>query len=368
MHKYPNVYIVDPDKWSFIETIGVSDVVVTQGVTSSATIAIICGVEGLYFDEAGEDHPLSAAFKNRIVFDSAAELLSMLQKIIDGSENPIKGIPEYILRAYDAYPDDRGIDLLRNILSGGADKRIGIIIQARMGSQRLPGKIMVPFLGRPALEVLIERLKRSRLADIIVIATSQDRQDDKVGHLACRLGVTCFKGSQSDVLGRYYLAAEQNNIDVIVRITADCPLADPEIVDSVIARHIQAKADYTTNSMQAGYPRGLDVEVFNFDGLKKINKDAQKDYQREHVTPYFYENPNIFKITQLSAPPELQWPDLRLTLDTQEDYNLLCKVFERLYHKDRNFTASDIVNLFQQEPSLKSINKNVTQKELYNAS
>lgn len=246
-------------------------------------------------------------------------------------------------------------------------KKIGVIVQARVSSTRLPGKILkeLPY-GKDitVLEQVIRRLKRSKKIDCVIIATTPARGDDKVIDIAKKEKIGWFRGSTEDVLSRYYLAAKKNKLDIIVRITSDCPCIDPKVIDSVIGKHMAKKVDYTSNTLNRTYPRGLDVEVFNFDVLEKTYENAKKHSEREHVTFYIYTKPALFKVVQVKAPAGLYGPDVRITLDTKEDYVLLCAVFDYLYAKNRYFTAYDIVRLFKEKPWLKLINKNVIQKKL----
>jgi len=246
--------------------------------------------------------------------------------------------------------------------------KIGAIIQARVSSTRLPKKILkeLPYKsGITVLEQVIKRLDKSQKLDEIIIATTVEKEDDEIIKVAEKREVKWFRGSREDVLSRYYLAAKENNIDIVVRITSDCPCIDVEIVDLVINKHIKTMADYTSNCLVRTYPHGLDVEVINFNALEKAYKNTKKDYTREHVTPYIYRNPQIFKINQVKAPPKLYAPDIRVTLDTEEDYALLCAVFDYLYPRNEYFNAYDIVNLFREKPWLKLINKKVIQKKAF---
>ncbi len=247
--------------------------------------------------------------------------------------------------------------------------KIEAIIQARTSSTRLPGKVLkeLPYAsGITCLEQVIRRLKKSKRINEIIIATTKDVEDNPIIDISKKENVQCFRSSKENVLSRYYLAAKENNIDLIVRITSDCPCIDAAITDLTIDDHINKMADYTTNSLVRTYPHGLDVEVFNFNALEKAHKNATKDYEKEHVTPYITRNPKIFKINEIKAPQELYAPDIRITLDTEEDYALLCAVFEYLYPKDKYFNAHDIVNLFNQKPWLKLINKKIIQKKIFN--
>ncbi len=245
--------------------------------------------------------------------------------------------------------------------------KIGAIVQARFSSTRLPGKILkeLPFAsGITVLEQVIRRLKQSKKLNEIIVATTVEKSDNKIVNIAEKEKITCFRGSQEDVLSRYYLAARENNLDMVVRATSDCPCHDSEIIDLIIEECIQAEVDYATNSFKKTYPRGLDVEVFNFDSLEKSHKNACEDYEREHVTPYIYRNPTIFKIIQVEATRHLYAPEIRITLDTEEDYALLCSVFDYLYPQNKFFNTEDIIKLFNEKPWLKLINKKSVQKKI----
>jgi len=247
--------------------------------------------------------------------------------------------------------------------------KIGAIIQARTSSTRLPGKVLkeLPYnSGITCLEQVIRRLKKSKRLNGIIIATTKETEDNPIINISKKENVQYFKGSKENVLSRYYLVAKENNIDIIVRITGDCPCIDTDITDSTIDDHISKMVDYTTNCLGRTYPQGLGVEVFNFNSLEKSYKNATKDYKKEHVTPYINRNPQIFKINEIKAPKELYAPDIRVTLDTEEDYALLCAVYDYLYPKNKYFNAYNIVNLFNEKPWLKLINKKIIQKKIFN--
>ena len=247
--------------------------------------------------------------------------------------------------------------------------KIAAIIQARTSSTRLPGKVLkeLPYAsGITCLEQVIRRLKKSKKLNNIIIATTKEKKDNEIINIVKKEDVKYFRGSKENVLSRYYFAAKENNIDLIVRITSDCPCIDADITDLTIDDHINKMADYTSNSLIRTYPHGLDVEVFNFNALGKAHKNATKDYEKEHVTPYINRNPQKFKINIVKAPKELYAPDIRVTLDTEEDYALLCAVFDYLYPKNKYFNAHDIVNLFNERPWIKLINKKIIQKKIFN--
>lgn len=244
--------------------------------------------------------------------------------------------------------------------------KIGAIIQARVSSTRMPGKVLkeLPFSGGvTVLENVIRRVERCRRIGHIIVATTTLKPDDKIASIAMGEGVSFFRGSESDVLSRYYLAAKEHDLDVVVRICSDSPCIDPAVVDALIKRYLLTKADYASNVLTRPYPLGLNAEVFGSGPLSEAYKNAKSDYEREHVTPYLYHNPGKFKIVSLGAPTDLFPLGLRLTLDTPADYVLLCAIFDNLYPKDKYFNAGKIVKLFARKPWLKEINAHIMQKK-----
>jgi len=243
--------------------------------------------------------------------------------------------------------------------------RIGCIIQARTSSTRLPRKVLnyLPFNSNiTVLEHVVRRLKRSSKIDEIVIATTLDKPDDAIVEISKKEDVKHFRGSMNNVLERYYLAAKKHHFDLIVRVTSDCPCIDPDIVDLIIERHIDGSADYTSNALKKTYPHGLDAEVFSFDILETAYHNAANDFEKEHVMPYIYKRPGTFRIAQVEAEEALSVPDIRITLDTEQDYALLCILFESLYKDIPAFSAQDIIKLFKEKPWLKFINKSIAKK------
>ena len=249
--------------------------------------------------------------------------------------------------------------------------KIGAVIQARVSSTRLPGKILkeLPYgSGITVLEQVIRRVKKSQKISDLIVATTTEKEDDELVNIAQREGVEHFRGSKEDVLSRYYIASKKNGLKIIVRITSDCPCIDPDVVDSVVRKHIDSKADYTSNALVRTFPHGLDTEVLNFDTLEKAHLEAQQPFEREHVCPYIYKsNPQTFQISSVEAPARLHAPDIRITLDTEQDYALLCAVFDYLYSENEFFVAEDVIKLFSDKPWLKVINKNVTQKKIFDS-
>lgn len=245
---------------------------------------------------------------------------------------------------------------------------IGAIIQARTSSTRLPGKVLLelPYgSGITALQQVMRRLKQSKSIEAIIVATTEDDADDAIVDIASREGVFSFRGSKENVLERYYLAAKTFGLKTIVRITSDCPCIDASIVDSLVGQHIEVKADYTSNSLTRTFPHGLDSEVFSFGALERAFKNATESYEKEHVTPYMYRShPTAFKICVVRSPEHIQDSEIRITLDTEEDYALLCLIYENLYRRNSYFGAEDIIQLFEDKPWIRLINKRIVQKRM----
>lgn len=241
--------------------------------------------------------------------------------------------------------------------------KIGIIVESRMRSTRLPGKILLPILGKPALELMVERLKRVREADEIIIATTDKDCDLVIADFAEKWGVKFFRGSEEDVLLRVLQAAKKFAVDVIVEITSDCPLADPGIISDCINRFLDSDVDYLSNVILRTYPRGLDIQVFKTAVLEKVDSLTEDSAHREHVTLYIYEHPERYKLMNVSAEHGLQLAEQRLTLDTPYDYFVIREVFEKLYPQNKDFGYRDIYNFLMKHPEVRKINSHVEQKK-----
>jgi len=239
--------------------------------------------------------------------------------------------------------------------------KIVAIVQARMGSSRLPGKALKDIHGRTMLARVFRRAGRSDLLDEIVVATTIQSPDDAIIAECERLGVPYFRGLEMDVLDRYYQAAKAFFADIIVRITSDCPLIDPEIIDNVIRAFLDSKVDYASNTLTSTYPRGLDVEAFSFGALEKAWQEASADYQHVHVTPFIYQHPEIFRL--LSVVSEEDFTRYRLTVDTQEDLDLIRIIYETI-DKDDDFSWRDALVLLMAKPEIAKINSHICQKSL----
>ncbi len=240
--------------------------------------------------------------------------------------------------------------------------RIIIIVQARMGSERLPGKVLKEVLGRPLLSYLLERLKFVSEATEIVVATTVLNGDDAIENLCQKEGVKVFRGSSEDVLERYYLAAKKSAADVVVRITGDCPCTDPKIIGEVITFYTKNIADYVSNTLERTFPIGMDVEVFSMKALERAYEMAKDPAEREHVTPYIYRNPQFFSC--LNVPSKNNYSNYRLTVDTSEDFELIRKIIETLYPVNPKYSMNDIISLLHQHSDWILINAHVKQKKL----
>jgi len=231
-----------------------------------------------------------------------------------------------------------------------------------MGSTRRRGKTMAPILGRPMLELLVERLRRCRLIDQIVLATTDLPEDQCIEDLARQLKVGWFRGSSQDVLDRMLRAARQYEADVFIRLCGDGPLVDWDLVDQGVNKLLTGKYDYVSNQIEATWPIGVNVQLCPMNVLSEVATLTQDAPDREHVTLYIYEHPERYRLGNIVAPPELHRPDLRLVVDTEEDLTLMRRIFERLYPANRWFTTLDVIRLLDEEPELATINAHVQQK------
>lgn len=238
-----------------------------------------------------------------------------------------------------------------------------IIVQARMGSTRLPGKIMKKVLDKTLLEYQLERLLRVKHADQVLIATTDHGEERPIVDLCQRLGVSYFRGPEHDVLARYYRAATAYGADVVVRITSDCPLIDPAVVDKVISFYLahQGEYDYISNTFpELTYPRGMDTEVFSYQALKEAHGEATDQAEREHVTVFIKRRPERYRIKNL--PYKEDYSHYRWTVDTPEDFELVKRIITTLYPADPNFTLEDCLTLLTQHPEWTKINEQIKQK------
>ncbi|MCX5679378.1 MAG: glycosyltransferase family protein [Candidatus Omnitrophica bacterium] len=244
-------------------------------------------------------------------------------------------------------------------------RKASVIIQARMGASRLPNKVLMPLAGKPVLEHVICRCQRTKLVDRVIVATTVDIKDMAVVNHVKGLGVDVYCGSIDDVLDRYYKAAELYKLQNIVRITADCPMIDPDIVDLVIDRYFRENAEYASNTLQPTYPDGEDVEVFGFDVLKKAWLEAKMPSEREHVTPYISKEGAFKKVSVINSQDLSSW---RWTLDEPRDYEKLAAIFNALYPKNEFFHMKDVLMFLNKHPEVNKINSGIGRNEGYKKS
>lgn len=235
-------------------------------------------------------------------------------------------------------------------------------IEARMTSSRLPGKVLLKAAGKPMLEHLVNKLRAVPSLDGIVLATTTNKTDDQLEEFSEKMGIGCFRGSENDVMSRVIGAAESEGAIVVVEITGDCPIIDPQIVEQTIRVFSANHADYVSNAHVRSYPVGMDTQVFRLETLKRSMKMTDDPLDHEHVTLHIRNNPEIFSQLHLLAPPEIHWPELGLTLDEAKDYELLKKIIEHFEPDNPLFSCRDVVQLLKQRPNWVAINQSVVRK------
>ncbi len=238
------------------------------------------------------------------------------------------------------------------------------IVQARMGSERLPGKVLREVLGRPLLWYLARQMEFSERLDDFVIATSDGPADDAIERFAGDEGLKCFRGSEHDVLDRYVRAAAKFDARWIVRITGDCPLLSPAVVDGAVENHLASGCDYTVNNVPDVFPRGYDVEVFSRDSLERAHSAARAGADREHVTRYIYTHKDEFSVNVYSDTDFPHFHAVRLCVDTPQDFEMVGKVIEGVYEKGRPMRAVEVFEFLEANPDILRINADVAQKEI----
>lgn len=240
--------------------------------------------------------------------------------------------------------------------------RIVAVVQARMGSTRLPGKVLMELGGERVLCRVVNRLRRSTTLAEVVIATTESKRDNVLVQFCRDCGFPIFRGSEDDVLDRYYRTAAAYEADAVVRVTSDCPLIDPNLVDQVIKKFLATNADYASNVLVRTFPRGLDCEVFAASSLERVWRAAIEPHQREHVTPFFYESPHLFRIASVTG--ERDYSQYRWTLDTPEDLRLIRAIYSSFDDRD-DFGWQEAIALMQRAPELHAMNAHIMQKPLH---
>ena len=244
--------------------------------------------------------------------------------------------------------------------------KTGILIQARMGAERFPGKILKPLAGsHPVLKWVLERSRNAAEAQQVIVATTVEPADDAVALFCREQKVDFFRGSEPNVFERFLKCAQQFELSVIVRVTADCPFLSSETIDTCIKRFRETGCDYLNNSrIKKTYPRGLDVEVFSMEVLQALSKKKLTRDEREHVTLYIYEHPEEFHIETVEAEAELCEPDLRLTLDTMDDYKLMNAVAGQFMEEAFDVDSRRIIRFLRENPEIALLNRHIKQKKI----
>ena len=240
--------------------------------------------------------------------------------------------------------------------------RTGVIVQARMTSTRLPGKVLREVRGRPLLTHLLERLRRVRGADVVIVATTTNTTDEPIVSLCAELNVPVWRGSEDDVLERFVGAVREHDLDRIVRVTSDCPLLDPALVELALEKLDAERLDYVCTGIDETYPRGMDVEAFRTAGLMQAHSESQDRAEREHVTLYLYRRPEVFRLGYIQRDDDASM--YRLTVDEEADFELIHQILLEFLPERPDYTFQDIVELLRSRPELRAINEDVRQKSV----
>lgn len=244
-----------------------------------------------------------------------------------------------------------------------------VIIQARMNSSRLPGKVLLNICGLPELVHVARRVGQAKNVDKVILATTDTKYDDTIEQCCIENNILCFRGNENDVLDRYFKTAQWagvNEEDYVVRVTADCPFIDAKVIDIVVEAALKSKLDYVSNTIKPTFPDGLDVEVFTFKALRLAWQKAKLISEREHVTPFFYNHPELFHTLNIEG--ESDYSSLRWTLDEKEDFEVINNVYDELYHEDRFFMMEDILMLYELKPEIFAKNLKLKRNEGYEQS
>ena len=242
------------------------------------------------------------------------------------------------------------------------DKNITAIIAARTGSSRLPNKVLLDISGKTALERMIERVKNAKTLDRIVIATSTNKRDDSIENICKQINVECIRGSENDLLSRYYLVVEKIQPDIIVKMGADSILVDPFVIDKVVKTFLTNKYDYVSNyGIPKTYPEGCTADVYTSKTLREAFLEAKKPSEREHISPFMWNNPHRYALYRVDYEKDLS--SYRLSLDYEEDYIVIKSIFEALYPKNPYFTLEDMISWLDNNPEIIKLNSHFRPSE-----
>ncbi|APF27311.1 cytidylyltransferase family protein [Clostridium sporogenes] len=241
--------------------------------------------------------------------------------------------------------------------------RIVATIEARMTSSRLPGKVLMDFCGKPNLQHIVERLKRSKYIDEVVVATTTNKEDDPIIELCKKICCKYYRGSEEDVLLRVVEAAKSVNAKYIIEITGDCPVIDWRHSDQLVKMFFSSSYDYASNIIERSFPRGFDTQIFPVEVLDEVNRITRNPVDHEHVSIYIYTHPEKYKLLNWKADEKMNHPEFEITLDTKEDYQFIKEIYETLYPQNEDFSAEDVVNLLIERPKMTNILRNNYRKD-----
>lgn len=244
------------------------------------------------------------------------------------------------------------------MIDPNTSKKVVAIVQARMSSSRLPGKVLKRIQGQPMMMLQLERLSRARRVHEIVVATSAEPEDDAIAELCRRSGINYHRGSLHNVLERFVQAATTSQANIVLRLTADCPLSDPTVVDGLIGHMCKGGFDYASNTIERTWPHGLDVEAITFEALAAADRETDDPFDREHVTPFFHKHPDRFKRGSYTDADNRA--ALRLTVDYPEDLDVITRIYDALYPDNTSFTTDDIVAYLDANPAIRALNSTHT--------
>ena len=243
--------------------------------------------------------------------------------------------------------------------------RVCCVVQARCNSERLPGKVLLPLGGQPVVERVLRAVLSARLISDVILATTTNESDGPLARVTERCGVRLFRGSEQDVLGRFVAALAGNDAEAVVRVTADDPLLDPQVIDKVIQRYLESPVDYASNILERSWPRGVDTEVISREALERSNREATLEEHREHVTIFARTRGDLFRLLNVTAPKEETWPELRLCIDTAEDYEMIRQIFLALSFDPTRPGIGEIVRWLRAHPEVASVNAGIVQKSVF---
>ncbi len=244
-------------------------------------------------------------------------------------------------------------------------KKVAAVVQARTTSHRLPQKVLATLSGLRVIDHVINAIKEASLIDEIILATSSNKEDDILCDIAKQHNVKFVRGTEDDVLGRFILASKITDADIFIRHTADDPLLDPYIIDRIVGFFLKTNTDYVSNILERSWPRGMDTEVFSREALIRCDKLSKEKEHREHVTLFIRMNPELFSLKNIKSPKSENFPNIRLCVDTYEDYEMMSKIFNALYEEGIILRVQRVIKFLHDHPEVLEINSTIEQKKVF---